>query len=117
MLSKNSPFDTNLLNDSDLFRENNVKSNQWQYGENEYTSTNENWRLGRIVQGSYNTDLVDYTRLDPYSTPTSKAIFATDDYIVGRGKEIQKLYGVSQDSDFPTKRRDRVIVSGKPFQK
>jgi len=109
LLSKNVSKNTNLETDSEVFRDNNKISNRWQVSNNEYTSSNENWTLGRITQGSINTNKVDYTRLDPYYTPTAKAIFSTDDYIVTKGNEIQGLYGTSQKVDFPTGRRPRVI--------
>jgi hypothetical protein len=110
LFSKNKPKNTNLLLDSEAFRDNNKVSNRWQLGNNEYTSTNANWQLGRIMQGSINTNLVDYSPLEPYYTPTAKAIFSTDDYIVTKGRDVQNLYGTSQKVDFPTGRRSREIT-------
>jgi len=110
LFSKNKSKNTNLLLDSETFRKNNQVPNNWQISSNEYTSTNQNWKLGRIMQGSYNTNIVDYSPLEPYKTPTAKAIFSTDDYIVTKGREMQKLYGTSQSVDFPTGRKEREIT-------
>jgi len=109
LLSKNKSKNTNLLTDSEPIRENNKVGNRWQLSNDEYTATNENWKLGKIMQGSYNTNIVDYTPLEPYYTPTAKAIFATDDYITTKGVEMQNLYGTSSRVDFPTGRADRDI--------
>ena len=108
LLSKNKSKFTNLINDSEVFRENNIKSNKWQYGNNEYTSSNQNWKLGRIMQGSFNTNLVDYSPIE-YPSPTAKAIFSTDDFLRTKGRDLQRLYGSSQIVDFPTGRKDRNI--------
>ncbi len=109
LFSKNKPNNSNLLLDSEIFRDNNKVPNKWQLSNNEYTSTNENWTLGKIMQGSINTNIVDYSPLQPYYTPTAKAIFSTDDYIVTKGKEMQNLYGTSRYVDFPTGRSNREI--------
>jgi hypothetical protein len=109
LLSKNKSKNTNLLTDSEPIRENNKVGNRWQLSNDEYTATNENWKLGKIMQGSYNTNIVDYTALEPYYTPTAKAIFATDDFITTKGVEMQKMYGTSNRIDFPTGRADRDI--------
>jgi len=107
--SKNRPKETDLLEDSEVFRDNNKVPNKWQLSNNEYTASNDNWSLGRIMQGSWNTNIVDYTALDPYYTPTAKAIFSTDDYITTTANDLQGFYGTSQRVDFPTRRRNRVI--------
>jgi hypothetical protein len=109
LLSKNKSKNTNLLTDSEPLRESNKVGNRWQLSNDEYTATNENWKLGKIMQGSYSTNIVDYTAIEPYYTPTAKAIFATDDYIVTKGVEIQNMYGTSSRVDFPTGRVDRDI--------
>jgi len=109
LFSKNKPKFTNLLSDSDVFRDNNISSNKWQYGNDEYSASNVNWKLGRIMQGSYNTNLVDYSALEPYYTPTAKAIFSTDDFMITKGRDLQNIYGSTQRIDFPTGRSQRNI--------
>ena len=107
--SKNKPKNSNVLLDSEVYRENNKIKNKWIFNNNEYTSTNENWILGKISQGKAGGNLVDYSPLEPYTSPTVKSISSTEDYVITKGNEIQSFYGTSMSVDFPTGRINREV--------
>ena len=82
--SKNRPKNTNLLEDSALFKDNNVRKNEYIYGTNEYTSAN----ATKLISG----DAVGYFG-GSVSGDIELELNGQLNYNNSFGKTLQELYG------------------------
>jgi K+-transporting ATPase c subunit len=109
LLSKNKPKNSNLLDDSDAFRENNKLPNRWQVNNNEYANNGQNATLASLMQGDYNNDQYhDYNSIfaPVGGNPVSYGVFSTDTYRRNVSTKLQQMYGTSVGDEFPSSRVD-----------
>lgn len=109
LLSKNDSKNSNLLLDSEIFRENNKLPNKWQITNNEYTSSNANFYLASLMQGEVNNDQFhEYKSLfSPVGgSPISYGVYSTDAFRRNVSTKLQQVYGTSVGNEYPNSRAD-----------
>ncbi len=109
LFSKNHSKNTNLLLDSEAFRDNNKFPNKWQVTNNEYTSSSENYKLAPLMQGEVDND--QYNQYGSIfsivgGSPISYGVFSTDAYRKNFSRNLQQIYGTSVGDEFPSGRVD-----------